>query len=92
MAVAAPISMFFQLQLRGVQATDARRSYEFSDYLTLRVLTTIAALFVSFIVIGMSHLSRSALVVVVLIALAKAVDSLSDVFYGAQTARRTEWI
>ncbi len=36
LAIAAPVFMFSNLQLRAVQATDARSEYEFADYFTLR--------------------------------------------------------
>src|ERR1043165_9211480 len=36
LAVTAPVLMFTNLQLRSVQATDARKDYAFGDYLALR--------------------------------------------------------
>src|SRR4051794_13503685 len=38
LAVSAPIFMFTNLQLRAVQATDARSEYRFSDYVGLRIV------------------------------------------------------
>src|SRR5205807_111503 len=46
LAVAAPVFMFSNLQLRAVQATDARSEYEFADYFTLRVLASALGLMV----------------------------------------------
>ena len=43
LAVGAPVMMLANLQLRGIQATDARREYAFGDYLALRLLTTALA-------------------------------------------------
>src|SRR5277367_252419 len=40
MAITAPVFMFTNLQLRGVQATDSRSEFEFADYFTLRCLAT----------------------------------------------------
>src|SRR5579884_2501709 len=44
LALTAPVFMFTNLQLRGVQATDARGDYRFVDYLVLRVLASAFAL------------------------------------------------
>ena len=44
LAIAAPVFMFTNLQLRGVQATDARQEFGFPDYFTLRTLSTVAGL------------------------------------------------
>ena len=44
LAVCAPVVMLTNLQLRAVQATDARGEYEFADYLGLRLLMTGLAL------------------------------------------------
>ena len=46
LAVTAPVIMFANLQLRGVQATDARREYRFGHYLALRLFTTALAILV----------------------------------------------
>src|SRR3954469_7592651 len=43
LAVTAPILMFSNLQLRAIQATDARREYRFGHYLALRLATTALA-------------------------------------------------
>src|SRR5436305_1160496 len=40
LAITAPVFMFTNLQLRGIQATDARREYAFGDYLSLRLAMT----------------------------------------------------
>ena len=44
LAVTAPIIMLSNLQLRSVQATDARGEYQFGHYLGLRLVTTMLAL------------------------------------------------
>jgi O-antigen/teichoic acid export membrane protein len=82
LAVATPVIMFANLQLRGVQATDARGQYRFGDYLGLRLISTALA----FVVIsGIALLSRyrwDTTLVVVAVGLAKTVESVSDVIYG----------
>src|SRR4051812_26106921 len=46
LAIAAPVLMFTNLQLRAVLATDAKQEHAFGDYLTVRLLTTATALLV----------------------------------------------
>ncbi len=82
LAVTAPVIMFSNLHLRAVQFTDVKQEYLFGDYLSLRLLTT------SFAVIAIVSIALSAgyrwetCLVVIIIGLAKAVESISDVFYG----------
>ena len=82
LAVTAPVILFFNLQLRGIQATDANRDYLFGDYLALRLLTTFLALIVLAALVGLSNYERATVYVVLGVAAAKAVESVSDVFYG----------
>src|SRR5436190_1143591 len=49
LAISTPILMFTNLQLRGVQATDARGDYSFRDYLGLRLLMAAIGLGVIFV-------------------------------------------
>ena len=44
LAITAPVIMLTNLQLRAVQATDAKRAYSFGDYLGLRLAVTPLAL------------------------------------------------
>lgn len=82
LAIASPVIMFANLQLRGVQATDAKRRFLFADYLGLRLTTsTIAALVIAVLAFIGGYHFETALVILV-IGLAKAVESVSDVFYG----------
>ncbi|HXG09741.1 MAG TPA: hypothetical protein VNK04_08125 [Gemmataceae bacterium] len=78
LAVTAPVIMLFNLQLRGMLATDARREYRFADYLALRLATSAAALGV---ILGVG-LAYGAAAVIVAIGLAKAVEAVSDIYYG----------
>ncbi|MFC4454708.1 lipopolysaccharide biosynthesis protein [Deinococcus sonorensis] len=84
LAVSAPVYMALNLQLRGVQATDANKTYLFGDYLVLRVVTTIIGLiFLSVIVYRYAPDTR---IVIGLISLAKAFETISDVLYGRMQA------
>jgi O-antigen/teichoic acid export membrane protein len=82
LAVTAPVFMFANLQLRGIQATDARREYTFGDYLGLRLLTTGLALAAIAGLVLVSGYSAATAAVVAVMGLAKVCESISDVFYG----------
>ena len=82
LAIAAPVFMFTNLQLRHIQATDAKQQYLFSDYLSLRLIaTTIGLLCVGIITLIAGYRWQVSLVIL-LVSLAKAFESISDVFYG----------
>lgn len=82
LAVTAPVILFSNLQLRGIQATDAKGEYLFSDYLALRFVTTILALIVIAVTIFFSGYERDTALVILGVAAAKSFESISDVFYG----------
>jgi O-antigen/teichoic acid export membrane protein len=82
LAITAPVFMFTNLQLRGVQATDAQSEYEFPDYFTLRCLTMIAGMAIVAGVVAASRYDWTTSLVILLVAVAKAVESLSDVVAG----------
>jgi O-antigen/teichoic acid export membrane protein len=82
LAIATPVLMFTNLHLRAVQATDATRSYRFHEYLRLRVLTTVAALAAIAALVLVAGYQRETAIVVLAVALVKAIDTLSDIHYG----------
>lgn len=84
LAVTAPIIIFSQLQLRGVQATDAKGEYDFGHYLALRLVTTGLALLVIAAVAGWGGYGWSTALVIFGVGLAKAFESITDVLYGLQ--------
>jgi O-antigen/teichoic acid export membrane protein len=81
-AVTAPVIMFTNLQLRAVQATDARQQYQFSDYLSLRLLGTMLGLLVIAVIALISGYQWETSLIILLVGLAKALESISDVYYG----------
>lgn len=83
LALTAPVMLLANLQLRIIQATDARREFAFADYLGLRLITVGLAL----LVIGggalmLADYSRETALIVLALGLAKAVEAISDVLYG----------
>lgn len=81
LAVSAPVFLLSQLQLRGVQATDARNEYLFGHYLGLRIVTTALAMAVVASIAFYGYDRYTALVITA-VALSKLFESVSDVFYG----------
>ena len=92
-SVAAPIFMFTNLGLRSVQATDSQREFQFRDYLGMRLLASFVAIFcVVGIAIAVGYRDET-LSVIVLVGLAKAIESVSDILYGlSQQQERLDWI
>jgi O-antigen/teichoic acid export membrane protein len=82
LAIATPVLMFASLQLRAVQATDARRQYSFRQYLGLRLVTTLIGLTVIAAITGAGNYQRGTAMVILAVALIKGVETLSDIFYG----------
>jgi len=82
LAITAPVIMFANLQLRAVQATDARREYLFGDYIGLRLITTALALLVIAGIVLVSGYRRETVLVILAVGIAKTFEAISDVFYG----------
>src|ERR1035437_6156089 len=81
LAITAPIMLFASLQLRAVQATDARLQFQFRDYAGLRILMTIMAACAIFGISGAFYRGETALTIAAF-ALSKGVECMSDTFYG----------
>ena len=82
LALTAPVIMLTNLQLRGVQATDARRDYAFGHYLALRLVMTALSLLVIFGLALFGGYDSHVISVVIMVGLAKAVEAVSDVYFG----------
>lgn len=82
LAVTAPIVLFANLGLRAFQATDAERRYDFSDYLGLRILTTVLAFATVLVVVLVSGYGGEVALVIILVGLAKCFEAISDIYYG----------
>ena len=82
LAISAPVFMLTNLQLRAVQATDARHEFRFGHYLALRLLGTGLALLAILTVSLAAGYQKETFVVILDVALAKAAESVSDVLYG----------
>lgn len=81
-AVTGPIYMFANLQLRITQATDPPGESAFTDYRTLRFITTTIAMAAVLIIGLVADRNAETLYVILAIGLAKAIESVSDVYFG----------
>src|SRR5262245_40326613 len=79
LAITAPVMMLTNLQLRAVQATDARRAYLFRHYLGLRLATTPLALLIILAIVIVSGYHGETALVILAIGVAKAFEAISDV-------------
>ncbi|RKG61506.1 lipopolysaccharide biosynthesis protein [Corallococcus sp. CA054B] len=83
LAITAPVLLMARMQLRTLQATDAKSAFGFQHYLGLMVLNVVAGVAVCCaIATGMAD-SLHAGWVIALVALAKGFEAVSEVFYGA---------
>lgn len=81
-AIAAPVFIFSQMQLRQIQVTDVKGEYNFADYFWNRLLATLLALLVVVAIVVCSGYSGAMASLILLIALAKAFESMADVTHG----------
>ena len=82
LAITTPVISLLMLQLRMVQATDAKGEYRFGDYLALRLTTIPLALAViTGISLAFGYRRETALLIIA-VAVSAAVHSISDVIYG----------
>lgn len=82
LALTAPVIMFANLALRSVQATDARRLYQFNDYLALRLLTTALAFLVIVAIALLGGYRAETAAVILIVGLSKSFEAISDIFFG----------
>jgi O-antigen/teichoic acid export membrane protein len=82
LAIGTPIFLFTNLNLAQVQATDARGEYTLGDYRGLRLLSNIAAVLSMCLWVALAHYDAPTNCAILLVALTKAIESESDVFYG----------
>jgi O-antigen/teichoic acid export membrane protein len=83
LAIASPIMICAGLSsLRIIQATDAGSEYRFGEYLSLRFVTTAAALLAIYGVVCFSGYDRHTSAIILTMGLAKGFENISDAFCG----------
>jgi O-antigen/teichoic acid export membrane protein len=93
LAITAPVMLMARMQLRALQATDAREAYGFEHYLGLMVLNVFGGILLCCLIGLVAGYSARVGVVITLLAVAKGFEAVSEVFYGAlQRAERMDLI
>ncbi|MFT4625181.1 MAG: O-antigen/teichoic acid export membrane protein [Myxococcota bacterium] len=87
LALTAPVFQFANLNLRAVQATDTEGEHTFSDYFGQRLIATPIGLAVIGLAMLVADYPTATILVTLTVALAKAVESISDIFYGLYQRR-----
>ncbi len=80
--VTSPIFLFAGLQLRRLQATDANEEFQFGHYLGLQLLACGVAMLACWGAGWFSGYHDASLAVILLVGFSKAVETLSNTFYG----------
>jgi O-antigen/teichoic acid export membrane protein len=89
LAITAPVMLLARMQLRTLQATDARDAHAFEHYLGLMVLNVLGGFLLCWGIALVAGYSENTRLIIALLAVAKGFEALSDVFYGAlQRAER----
>ena len=81
-AISTPILSFASMQLRSVQASDARREYHFSEYLGLQMLAALAAFCVIASIVFAGNYTVATKMVILAVAVAKSIEAVGFTFYG----------
>jgi O-antigen/teichoic acid export membrane protein len=82
MAIATPILALSSLQLRAVLTTDVREKVPFGEYLGFRLVTTVLSLLIIGAIPVVMHYRRESTLVVLIIGLGQALETLSDLYWG----------
>jgi O-antigen/teichoic acid export membrane protein len=80
LAIAAPVFMLTNLQLRAALVTDARREHPLGAYLVLRLIGAFVAILV-IAGVGLSY-DRMTGTIIVLVGLAKSIEAAGDILQG----------
>lgn len=83
LAVTGPIVVFAQLNMRGFMATDAALQFRMVDYRRAQQLSLTVAMGV-IVAVALTCDSAALAMTILLVGLYKAVESLSNIYYGAQ--------
>ncbi len=86
-AVATPVIMLAQLNLRAVVATDTRNENPFQDYLSLRLATSTLALIAIALLAELGGYRHEVALVILMLGIGLAIDGVSDICFGWQQQR-----
>lgn len=86
LAIATPITMFFNMGMRTLIASDTAETTSFSDYLIVRIITASVGFLT---VLATAFFFASDIFSVVLaVGLFKSIESIIDLFYGREQMKR----
>ena len=87
LALATPTFMFANLQLRAIQGTDVRERYPFNLYFTVRLISVCLGVLVLTGILLAMRKDPVTFYTGIFIMIARAVECMSDIFYGAMQMR-----
>ena len=94
-AVATPLLMFANLQLRWLMTTDAERATSVGTYIGVRVLSTLAVSIALVPVGAFMGTDRHSFGVVLVVGFSQAIEAISDIYYARMqlndNMRRVSW-
>lgn len=92
-ALATPVIVISQMQLRQLQVTDVAGQQTYGQYLGTRVVASVGAVVLITMIALVSRYRGEMLLVIVLVAVGKAFESVSDIAHAAlQRAERMDLI
>jgi O-antigen/teichoic acid export membrane protein len=92
-ALATPVIVISQMQLRQLQVTDVAGQQTYGQYLGARLVASVVAVALIMTIALVSQYRGEMLAVIGLVAVAKALESVSDIAHGAlQRAERMDLI
>ncbi|NMA32180.1 MAG: oligosaccharide flippase family protein [Candidatus Methanofastidiosa archaeon] len=82
LTIVTPVITFAMMQLKQVHITDVSEQFEFRDYLSTRIGIVFLGLLTMNIIVWFGQYSLETKVVILVMSLAKWVDSISDIIRG----------
>lgn len=81
-AISAPVVMFLNMRLRLVISADTSHSRKFQEYLRSRIISAVFVVVIVYTITVGARIHGTSKLVVLAVALAKAIESISDIIYG----------
>jgi len=82
LAITAPAVALLNMDLRSLLASDIKDNFSFQEYLSTRMVTICFFLIVTLIIIIVSSFSTKLSLVILCVAMAKAIENISDLLFG----------
>lgn len=82
LALAAPIIIFFEFNLRALLVTDSKNEYDFNEYLGSRILHMLLAYVILIVFVILYTDDKTIIIITLLIGILKFIESLSGIVLG----------